>query len=166
MVIRPEMTSDQRAVQEINTAAFEEDAEAKLVDALRENAEHYVAFVAEVEGRVVGHICFSEMTCAGNARLMGLAPMAVLPDFQSKGIGSALVTAGLEACREMGMDGVAVLGHPTYYPRFGFKPASAFGIKCVYDVPEGVFMVQELKPDGLKQVSGTINYHQAFRDLG
>lgn len=96
---------------------------------------------------------------------MGLAPMAVLPEYQNKGIGSALVRAGLEQCRNLGFAAVIVLGHPEYYPRFGFKPAAGFGIDSKYDIPEEVFMAIELEPGALSDLSGRAQYHEAFDSL-
>ncbi|MDB4637726.1 N-acetyltransferase, partial [bacterium] len=93
------------------------------------------------------------------------APMAVLPDFQRQGIGSELVTAGLNICREQGWDAVVVLGYPEFYPRFGFVPASQFKIGCEYDVPDEVFMLVELNTGALDGCWGTVNYHSAFADL-
>jgi putative acetyltransferase len=96
---------------------------------------------------------------------MGLGPMAVAPGRQNSGIGSLLVGAGLDRCRAMGAVAVVVLGHPDYYPRFGFVPASGFSIDSEYDVPDEVFMAQELVPGALRQVTGRIHYHPAFADL-
>lgn len=95
-------------------------------------------------------------------RIMGLAPMAVAPEHQRRGIGSALVRAGLEQCRQLGVGAVAVLGHPAYYPRFGFVPSARFGIGSEYEVPEDVFMVLELQAGVLLSGSGTATYHAAF----
>jgi putative acetyltransferase len=95
-------------------------------------------------------------------KLMALAPMAVAPEMQHLGVGSALVLAGLERCRELGCQAVVVLGHPDYYPRFGFVAASRFGITSEYDVPDEVFMAIELVPDALRTTRGTIQYHRAF----
>jgi putative acetyltransferase len=137
------------------------------VDALREQAEPIVSLVAEDRGAIVGHIMFSPVTLSGHPtlRLMGLAPMAVVPTHQRQGIGSALVTAGLEHCRQLGIAAVVVLGHPAYYPRFGFWPSTRFGIGCEYDVPDDVFMVMELEVGALRGVSGTVHYHAAFSNV-
>ena len=97
---------------------------------------------------------------------MGLAPMAVAPSHQHQGIGSALVRAGLERCKALGAGAVIVLGHPEYYPRLGFSPAVRFGIGCEYDAPQEAFMVVELQPGYLRGVSGTIQYHDAFKNVG
>lgn len=88
--------------------------------------------------------------------------MAVEPAHQLKGVGSALVRAGLERCKELGDGAVVVLGHPEYYPRFGFTPAARFGIRCEYDAPQEVFMATELTSGYLKNAQGTIRYHAAF----
>ena len=93
---------------------------------------------------------------------MGLAPMAVAPEHQRKGIGSALVRTGIEQCKQLGSAAIVVLGHPAYYPRFGFVPSTRFGIGCEYEVPEEVFMVVELQAAALSTMSGKVKYHAAF----
>lgn len=165
--IRPEEEADTAAVFGINAAAFPTDAEARLVDSLRLSADPYVSLVAIDDGDVVGHIMFTPVTLEpfDNLDLMGLAPMAVSPSRQRGGIGAELVKAGLESCRALGIGAVAVLGHPEYYPRFGFRSSSQWGIKCEYDVPEDVFMMLELSPDYLRGKQGTIRYHPAFADV-
>ena len=166
MLIRAEKEKDRAAVHALNASAFETPAEAGLVDKLRVQAQPIVSLVAEHAGAVIGHIFFSPVTLSGHAglKIMGLAPMAVAPSHQRSGIGSALVRAGLERCRTLGAGAIVVLGHPLYYPRFGFAPAAHFGIGCEYDAPEEAFMVIELQPDFLKEASGTIQYHAAFRN--
>lgn len=164
-MIRREDPSDQHQIYQLNKEAFESEAEAKLVDQLRLRAAHYLGFVVEEDGQIVGHICFTEVRAEQDVPLMGLAPMAVAKTHQRQGIGSRLVEAGLEHCRERGIAGVVVLGHPTYYPRFGFKPASQFGIRSSYDVPDDVFMAIELKQNALKLVQGTVHYHEVFAEL-
>jgi putative acetyltransferase len=167
MEIRREQAADIGAIRVVNRAAFATGAEADLVDALREQAEPTVSLVADDAGSIVGHIFFSPVTLLGHTelRIMGLAPMAVLPAVQRHGIGSALVRAGLEHCARLGACAVIVLGHPEYYPRFGFTPASRFGISSEYDVPDEVFMALELEPGALRERSGTIRYHAAFANV-
>jgi putative acetyltransferase len=164
MLIRPEEARDQPAVYALNSAAFETCLEARLVDALRQQAHPLISLVADNGHAVVGHILFSPVSLAGHPGLniMGLAPMAVAPDHQRKGIGSALVRAGLDRCEQLGVGAVVVLGHPKYYPRFGFCSSSRFGIKSEYGVPEEVFMLMELQPGYLHGASGTLKYHSAF----
>jgi putative acetyltransferase len=147
IVIRQETPADILAVRAVNEAAFETGAEAALVDALPENGKFTLSLVAVVEGEVVGHVLFTdiEMEPGGaEARILGLAPMAVRPDMQRRGIGGALVRRGLEDCRELGYRGVVVLGHPAFYSRFSFTPASRHGIICIYDAPDEAFMALAL----------------------
>ena len=167
MLIRLEQPKDWSSVHALNASAFATPAEADLVDALRERAQPVISLVAEENGRILGHILFSPVTLSEHPELkiMGLAPLAVAPTQQCKGIGSALVRAGLERCRQLGCGAVVVLGHPGYYPRFSFLPAARYGIGCQYEVPEEVFMVVELQPDFLQGVSGKIKYHSTFDNL-
>ena len=167
MVIRKEEPRDRAGVYAVNAAAFETPDEAKLVDALRESVAPLVSLVAEEQGRIVGHILFSPVTITGHPdlKVMALGPMAVLPERQRAGIGSLLVKSGLEKCKKLGCGAVVVLGHPWFYPRFGFVPASRFGLKCEFNVADEVFMALELVPGYLSGVSGTVYYHEAFRNL-
>jgi len=167
MIVRPERPADIAAVYAVNEAAFGTRAEADLVDALRRQASPMVSIVAEEDGAICGHVCFSPVTLDGRQDLsiMGLAPMAVAPHRQRRGAGSALARAGLEACRRLGAHAVVVLGHAEYYPRFGFQPASRFGLRSDYDVPDEVFMALELKPGALDGATGTIHYHPAFANV-
>ena len=160
ITVRAEAAADIPAVHRVNELAFGRPGEADLVDALRAAARPYISLVAAEEGQVVGHIFFSPVTLeaedSGGA-ILGLAPMAVLPEHQRLGIGSQLVRAGLEECRRTGCDAVVVLGHPEYYPRFGFVPASRKGLRCEYPVPDEVFMVTELRPHALSR-QGLVKY--------
>jgi putative acetyltransferase len=164
VLIRPEEERDRAAVDAVNVAAFDRSDEAELVAALRAQVPDAISLVAEEGEAVIGHILFTPVTLGGHPDLsiMGLAPMAVAPAHQRSGVGSALVRAGLEACRERAAGAVVVLGHAEYYPRFGFVPASRFGIASEYDVPDDVFLILELRPGSLASASGTIRYHAAF----
>jgi putative acetyltransferase len=127
-----------------------------------------MSLVADLEDAVVGHIFFSPVSIESERAVhtaFGLAPMAVLPEHQRRGIGSHLVRAGLQHCWQVGQYIVAVLGHPDYYPRFGFVPAKLKGLRCEFGVPEDVFMVAELHPGALAGLRGVVHYHPAFRDL-
>jgi putative acetyltransferase len=163
--IRCETAADVSAIHAVNSRAFETRLEADLVDALRQTAGPLVSLVADDGGRIIGHILFSPVTLSGqsDAKIMGLAPMAVLPTEQRRGIGSALVREGLTRCRNLGYGAVVVVGHRNYYPRFGFTPATRFNLKSEYDIPDDVFMALELTPNYLQGKSGTIQYHSAFR---
>jgi putative acetyltransferase len=167
MEIRPEQKRDQAAVYRLNVSAFATDAEARLVNALRKQASPVVSLVADLDGEIGGHILFSPVrhsACAG-ALIMGLAPMAVAAAVRNQGIGSALIDAGITACARLGAGAIVVLGHPGFYARRGFAPASGFGIGCEYDVPDEAFMAIELAPRFLAGKPGTISYHECFADL-
>ncbi|MBN1238910.1 MAG: N-acetyltransferase [Gammaproteobacteria bacterium] len=167
MQVRPEQEADKTVVREIVAAEFDTGAEADLVEALREQADPVVSLVAEEDGAVVGYAMFTPVTVEGDAgaKLMGLAPLAVTPAHQGKGFGSALVREGFERCRQLGYGAVVVLGHPEYYERFGFEPASRYGLKSEYAVPDEAFMALELEPGALADRSGTVRFHAAFKDL-
>ena len=163
ITIRPERPDDREAVIRVNESAFGQPDEADLVDRLRRQSPGYLGLVAEADGVVVGHILFSSVTLdAGSADVRGLAPMAVLPEHQRSGVGSELVRAGLATCAGDGAEAVVVLGHPDYYPRFGFRPASAFGLSCAYEVPDEAFMALELVEGALADAEGVARYHPAF----
>ncbi len=168
MAIRKEQDSDKESIWKVNAEAFETEAEANLVNALRDSGTPFISLLAEADEEIVGHILFTPVELTGDnsgLTLMGLAPMAVRPGFQRKGIGSQLVRAGVENCSIQGYDAIVVLGHPEYYPKFGFVPSVKYGIKSEYDVPDEVFMVLELKENVLKGKSGIIRFHAAFGDL-
>jgi putative acetyltransferase len=167
MIIREERQGDAECIREVNLGAFGTSAEADLVDALRRQATPLVSLVAEDDTNVIGHILFSPVALASDPELllMGLAPMAVVPSRQRQGVGSTLAREGLERCRELNVAAVVVLGHPEYYPRFGFIPAVRLALRSEYDVPDEAFMVHELRDGVLRGLSGTIRYHPVFRDL-
>lgn len=164
---RPEGDGDRAAVHGVNAAAFETTAEADLVDALRADPDAWLeglSYVAEApDGTVVAHALITRCT-VGGAPAAALAPCAVLPRYQRTGAGSAVVRAVLDAARARGERLVLVLGHPGYYPRFGFGPASAYGIRPSFEVPDEAMMALVLGDgDASGQVPrGTISYPAAF----
>jgi putative acetyltransferase len=163
--VRFEEPGDEERIRKVHLQAFEGEPEANLVDSLRNSGIELISLVAEANGDVVGHILFSPVTIDGDIRLMGLAPMAVLPAWQRKGIGAKLINEGLEACKRTGYEAVVLLGHPDYYSRFGFVCSQKFGVESEYDVPQEAFMVIELKKGALKGIKGTVKYHEVFNSL-
>ncbi len=166
ITVRAEEKSDLEAVRLINHLAFGQPVEADLVDSVRDRGNAVLSLVAaNQEGAVLGHILFSPITLLPTipgVQGLGLGPMAVRPDRQRQGIGSMLVRAGLDWSREMGYDLVVLLGHPDYYPRFGFQIAEESGITCPYDAPREAFMVIELTPGSLTGYRGTVKYLPQF----
>lgn len=164
IAIRSEEPQDVVAIRVVNLSAFPTNFEANLVDRLRQVVYPTVSKVAIVEDTVVGHIFFSPVNVTGrdNLKVMGLAPMAVIPAYQRQGIGSALIRSGLAGCQALGYGAVVVLGHPSYYPRFGFVPTDRVGLHCGYDVPSEAFMMLELQPGYLQNVQGIVTYHPVF----
>jgi putative acetyltransferase len=147
LVIRAEKPGDVSAIREVNDQAFRQPLEGRLVDVLRENNAVLLSLVAVTDDRVVGHILFSPVTVVSGAEqreVAGLGPMAVHPEFQRKEIGTKLVSAGVTRLRESGIPFIVVLGHPEYYPRFGFERASRYGVSCQWDVPDEAFMLLPL----------------------
>ncbi|WP_088891387.1 GNAT family N-acetyltransferase [Leptolyngbya ohadii] len=189
MEIRAERPEDIPGIRQVNIEAFDRVNEANLVDRLRE-ATFTVSFVAieseqETE-RIVGHIFYSPVEIVGDdgnplrsllpcspssslsftpPPLLGLAPMAVLPEYQRRGIGSQLIRHSLAECDRLGYKAIVVLGHPEYYPKFGFVPAKEKGLRCEYPVPDEVFMVLELEQGTLEGCSGLIRYRSEFNEV-
>jgi putative acetyltransferase len=165
LAIRPETPADHAAVDAIVAAAFARPDEARLVAALRPLARPQVSLVATEGERVVGHVFFSPVTAdtpaPGLGLVMGLAPLAVAPDRQRAGIGSALTRAGLDACRGLGAAAVIVLGHPEYYARFGFRPAADFALRSEYGGGDS-FMALELVRGALTGTRGMLRYRPEF----
>lgn len=164
VTIREETASDREAIRDINRAAFGTDEEARLVDALRKERAFVTSLVAESDGRVVGHILFTELpskTDDAVVRAVALAPMAVAPQFQKRGIGAALVQRGLKVCRDRGYAAAVVVGHPKYYPRFGFSAKLAEGLRAPFSGP--AFMALELVSGALTGIEGEVRYAKPFR---
>lgn len=165
IVVRPEKAEDFSSIRDVVVKAFGGTDEADLIEALREHGKATFSLVATDGDRVVGHILFSPATIEPEIAplsVAGLAPLAVLPEFQKQGVGSSLVRAGLEECRKSNFDCVIVLGHRDYYPRFGFVPASRYGIKSEYDVADDVFMIIELREGALAGRKGLARYQPEF----
>jgi putative acetyltransferase len=162
---RQEETGDETAIRDLNEQAFGQPNEANLVEALRERGAAVLSKVATDGDVVVGHVLFTEVIVAkadSQFRALGLGPMAVLPSYQRKGIGSGLLERALDRCRELDYDAVVVIGHPEFYPRFGFVPARLEGIRCEFDVPDEAFMVLELRDKALAGRTGLVKYQPEF----
>ena len=166
VTIRKEQPSDIPAVHAINEEAFGQPTEADIVDAIRAACPDALSLVALTGEEPVGHIFFSPVTIQsekGGVTGMGLAPMAVLPAHQRQGIGSRLVHTGLDTLRRDGCPFVIVLGHPAYYPRFGFAPASTQHIGCQWEgVPDNAFLALILDTSRMEAVSGVARYRDEF----
>jgi putative acetyltransferase len=165
--IRPETPADFAAIHEVNRLAFGQEAEAELVDGLRDGGFVRLSLVAEVEGQIVGHILFGRLpiiTETGVVEALSLAPMAVLPTHQRRGIGTRLVEEGLRDCRDAGHKIVVVLGHPAFYPRFGFSAKLAEPLTSPFGGGEA-WMAVELVPGALAGVVGRVEYPPPFTSL-
>jgi putative acetyltransferase len=150
LVVRPATPKDFAAIHAVEAAAFAQEHEALIVEGVRAEGAALVELVAEEDGEIVGHILFSRMTTDPVRRIAGLGPVAVRPEQQNRGLGEALCRAGLENLRAMGAEAVVVLGHPTYYPRFGFSREAARLIASPFaDRP--AFMALALTPGALAE---------------
>jgi putative acetyltransferase len=162
--IRAETVADYSGVRKVIRLAFGRDEEASLVDALRAEGAVRSSFVAEIDGRIVGHLLFSELLIAGESvtvPALALAPLAVLPEYQRRGIGTRLTRHGLEACQKQGRRIVVVLGHPDFYRRFGFSSKLAACLDSAFSGKPS-FMATELAEGALEGVSGKVQYPAAF----
>ena len=168
--IRPFGSADAEAVRQVHLNAFAgREGEAHLVESLHAADAAPVSLVAVdgSSGGVLGHVLFSPVEIdngKSNIRVVGLAPVGVLPEYQGQGVGSRLIRAGLEACREAAYDAVVLLGEPGYYSRFGFERASAHGLGNEYGVDD-YFMVVELRSGALAGSGGTVRYRPEFGEL-
>lgn len=158
------MESDLEDVLRVEREAFGQDEEAELVrDLLKDpSAEPMLSLLAYKEDRAVGHILFTASYLSDanmDVSAVILAPLAVVPEVQKQGIGGKLIEQGLQLLKKSGIDLVFVLGHPEYYPRFGFEPAGRLGIEAPYSIAEkdaGAWMVQALKPGLIGSVRGKV----------
>jgi len=168
MIIRREEPQDIPAIRQVNELAFGRSGEANAIDALRDRGAATLSLVAVIDDRVVGHLFFTPATIETADHTwpaLGLAPLAVLPEYQRQGIGSALMKAGLAECARLGYERVIVLGHPDYYSRFGFMRASQYGIRPAWEAPDEAFMVLELQRGALDSVSGVARYQPEWNGV-
>ena len=168
VIIRSELPDDIVMIRKVNASAFDTNAEAVLVDGLRDEGAISISLVAILKETIIGHILFGPVVIESknsSLHVVGLGPMSVLPEHQRQGIGSKLVVASLELCRSQSQPAVVVLGHPVFYPRFGFVTSRQYSITCEYDVPPEVFMIKELRQGALAGQTGIAKYHQLFNEL-
>jgi putative acetyltransferase len=165
VILRDERPEDVAAIHLVNEEAFGRGEEARLVELLRSKGGILLSLVAAIDERIVGHILFTPTRLSSGtqeAQGAGLGPMAVLPDLQRNGIGGKLIREGTERMRSRGCPFIVVLGHPDYYPRFGFAPARRFGVRCEWDVPDEAFLLLPL--DGFRPLDkpGMVKYRDEF----
>lgn len=168
VIVRQETEDDIRAIDVVNISAFAGEDEAQLVTELRMSAAFIpeLSLVAEVHGRIVGHVLLFGVTLVGKdgeSKVLALAPMGVVPSQSHRGIGSSLVRAALAKAGSLGYGGIVVVGHPEFYKRFGFKPASEWNITCPVPVGEDAVTAYELVKGGFKR-GGAVRYPQVFLD--
>ena len=167
IIIRQENFSDYKQISDVNIAAFEQTDESDLIYALRENSDfhHELSFVACIDNKIVGHLLLFPIliTNSDNSyNSLALAPMCVIPEFQKKGIGGDLIKHAKQVALFLRYTSIIVLGHATYYPKFGFKPASNWNIQAPFNVPDNAFMAIELQKNALQNVSGIVTYPSEF----
>jgi putative acetyltransferase len=166
-MIREEQPEDIPAIHDVNQRAFGQPQEADLVDKLRRNCNDVLSLVAVEKNQVVGHILFSPATIESDKRIvhgMGLAPMAVLPEYQRQGVGAELARTGITGLESNGCPFVIVVGHASYYPRFGFEPASRYRIRSEWEVPDDAFMILVLNDSEMEGISGVARYRPEFAE--
>jgi putative acetyltransferase len=163
VTIRAETTADHSMIRQVNETAFGGAEEADLIESLRRERVVLLSLVAASDRRIVGHILFSRMsvdTSSGSVDAVALAPLAVLPGYQRRGIGGTLIRAGVDQLRGLGERLVIVVGHPDYYPRFGFSTTLARSLESPF--PPDAFMALPLLPGGLEGIEGRVRYPRAF----
>jgi putative acetyltransferase len=168
MIIRREEPRDIAAIRRVNEHAFGGSAEANAIDQLRARGAASLSLVAVIDDRAVGHLFFTPAVIESSDRswsALGLAPLSVLPDYQRQGIGTALMNEGLEECRRLGHERVIVLGHPDYYPRFGFERASQHNVRFEFEAPDEACMILALQPGALDGVNGVAKYQPEWNGV-
>jgi putative acetyltransferase len=166
-LIRREQPQDVSEIRQINIRAFGQKKEALVVDNLRKNCNSILSLVALTDGKVVGHILFSPAVIEGKHGILvgtGLAPLAVLPEYQRKGIGTQLMQTGISRIKEGGCPYIIVIGHPEYYARFGFEQAGRFGISSEWNVPDEAFMILRLDRKAMNGITGVARYREEWAE--
>lgn len=164
-MIRKETSKDIQDIRRLNDLVFADPAEGAIVDAIRDRCPDALSLVAVEGAQIIGHIFFSPVAINGmnGIEAMGLGPMAVLPEYQRKGIGKALITKGIQELEKAGCAVVVVLGHPEYYPKFGFVPGSRYSLKSQWEgIPDNVFMARFLNSEKIGKIGGIVRYRKEF----
>jgi putative acetyltransferase len=167
--VRAEVAGDFNAIDVVNLSAFEGEAEAQLVGELRKSSGFIpdLSLVAELNGRIVGHVVLSKVklkSASGESEILALGPMSVVPSQSHRGIGSELIDAAVARAKPLCYTAIVVAGHPEYYERFGFKPASDWGVNCNLSIPGDALTAMELV-DGSLSSGGEVQYPDIFRAL-
>jgi putative acetyltransferase len=168
MNIRKEQPEDIAAIRGLNIAAFGRLQEANLIEKLRTNGGIWLSLVAANEDQIVGHILYSRVTAgSGEKKIVwaGLGPMAVLPEYQRRGIGAKLIDFGTTRLKQSSCPFIVVLGHAEHYPRFGFRPASEYGLRCEWNVPDNAFLALVLDESKISGLSGFAKYQGEFSSV-
>ncbi|AJI57267.1 acetyltransferase domain protein [Francisella philomiragia] len=166
--IRYENLKDQEQIYKLISEAFDTSDEERLVRLLHTDHQSLISLVAETnDGNIIGQVILSKMTAeeADELKIYGLAPMSVAPKYQHKGIGTKLIEMMIKEAKKNNIDAIFVLGHPSYYPKFGFKATIEYKIKCEYDVPEDVFMVLDISNKLAKLKGQIVYYAEEFRKV-
>jgi len=169
-LIEAETEDDYDQISKVHALAFNGDCEARLVEKLRGTPMYVreLSLVARYKNAVIGHILFYPIKISTSGKKcvsLALAPVSVLPDFQNRRVGSRLIEEGLARARKLGFKSVIVIGHPEYYPRFGFQKASRYGISTPLNVSDNAFFAIELEKDGLKDCNGKVQYPVEYNEV-
>lgn len=165
IIVRDESPGDAVRIHAVHARAFPTDLEARLVDALRDAGAVVISQVAVVAGAIVGHVLLSPVHIehgGSNTSVLGLAPIAVAPEYQRQGVGSKLMRSALDQARARHVGAVVLVGEPDYYARFGFTAAKQSGLRCKWPGTDEAFMVLEIDSGALARSSGLVSYHELF----
>ena len=167
MLLRFEKKEDIKGIHSVHVESFETDQEAKLVDDLRLGDLDLISLVAEENQKIIGHLLFSPVFLDSNIKIkmMGLAPLAILPTYQNRGIGTLLVRKGLDVCVQKKIQSIVVLGDPKFYSRFGFESSVNYSIRSDFNVNPEVFQIKELEKGIFQGFAGIVKYHDRFNQL-
>jgi predicted N-acetyltransferase YhbS len=168
--IEAETEEDYEQITTLHSLAFNRDSEARLVEKLRRTPIYIreLSLVARYKNTVIGHILFYPIKINSHGKKcvsLALAPISVIPRFQNRKIGTKLIREGLEKARKLGFKSVIVVGHPEYYPRFGFEKASNYGISASFHVPDNALLAIELEKDALKDCRGAVAYPNEYNGV-